>query len=159
MMTPILWRLAIAATLFMAGFGGGVVVTRNHYLPIIADMKLKEAVERQKASEAVTKAVQDNDLLKSTLEKQHAQANDALNVILGVHAPRVQMPRTACPESNPPLAASGSASSVAGNGILQPDPQIALDEFTKQLEQEAAYADTMIENCRVLKLWSLEQGK
>lgn len=158
-MNPILWRLVILSAIALGGFVGGVAASRAHYRPIIADMKEKAAVDRQKAAEAVAKAVTDNDALKTKLGVDHANNQKAVDDLFrGLAGTRVQlpacMPSAASSSSN---AATGSASSVAGTQSLPDNTQAEFDRFTERLGEEARYADTVIESCRVLKLWSLAQ--
>lgn len=152
-MTPILWRLAILFIIASSGLVGGVALSRNHYRPLIADMKLKIAVEHQEAAQAVTKAVLDNDVLKSTLEVQHAQANEALNILLSHPAPRVQLPTTPCPANNQVAASSGIPVQAPAAERASDTAQAAFNDAQAGMESDAIEWRDAIEACRPVMEW------
>lgn len=159
-MNPLLWRLAICSAIALGGLLVGMAASRAHYRPIVADMKEKAAIERQAAAEAVIKSVQENDQLKTTLGVQHAKNKAAVDDLFrGLAGARVQLPATSCAASGAPDTAAGSGSSVTRDRALLENTQWELDAFTERLAEEAQYADTVIENCRVMKLYLLEQAR
>lgn len=157
-MTSILWRLAILATVALAGFGVGVAVTRNHYRPIVSAMKEKAALERQAAAEAVAKAVQDNAKLVNQLEVNHEAANKALNILLDHPVGRVRLPSTPCAASNQIAATGGITVQTSSTERTSDTSQATFDGFVKGLESDAIEWRNAIEACRPVIEWAKAQS-
>jgi len=153
-MTPILWRLVILAIIGLGGVGIGWKLSEDHYeVKFNAERKTwSDAIlEGQKA---VTKAVTDNDALKTKLEIQHAQANDALNVLLSHPAPRVRLPAclsTAADSSS--NSATGSAVPITATERASDRNQQILDDITERLKSKAVEWSKALNACSVVMGW------
>lgn len=160
-MNPIiLTRIVVTLGIALCGFVGGVAVTRNHYLPTIAQKDLALVQERLTWAQAVNagqkeveKAVADKAALITQLEINHEQANKALNVLLDSPAVGVRLPATCMP------AASGGEVPASGRSAVQTaaaertgDPyQEALDRVKREMDADALEWRDAIEACRVMQ--------
>lgn len=148
-MNPILWRLVILATIFTAGFGGGVGLSRNHYRAIIAETGQRYAQERQAMAEALNKALVDNEATNRKLEETHAKNTKYINdLFTGLANSSVQLPTTTCPSDT--ASTTDAASAVAATRLLRAEQQAGMDRAKQRLDTLAHEADTVVEDCRLL---------
>lgn len=148
-------RLGFALAIAAGGFGAGIYAASNHYKPIIARMNLDAEKAARIASEAVSAKLSENDLLKTKLGVQHAEATRALNILLDTPAQRVLIPTACVP------AAVSDSDSAAGVTVQAPateradsEAQVALDRFTQGLESDAAEWSRALNACEVVMEWS-----
>lgn len=152
----------LAAIIMATGIFGGGYFYGRHVQGINDDANMNAerltwtwaVAEGQKAE---NDAIQANDALKTQLEVQHAQANDALNVLLSHPAGGVQLPANCAAASGETHATSGGAVQTA-SGERAFDPlQAALDDFTRGMEADAAEWSRAINACAVVIGWARQK--
>lgn len=67
------------------------------------------------------------------------------------HALWLRLPKQVCGSAS---TASGGADTTPSDGELREDPEIALNHFAAGLADEAARADKIVEQCRVVMEWA-----
>lgn len=157
-MTPILWRLVILLTIFIAGFDGGVAASRLHYRPIIADMKEKAAEERQATAEATLNDIQTNQKRINELEVSYEKANTDLEYLRVHPAGRVLIPRcVSTSPSNPPVATGSSAVPITTTERTTDRDQQLLDDATERLKSKGAEWSHALNACANVMEWAKAQ--
>ncbi|MFZ2524455.1 MAG: hypothetical protein WAW87_03980 [Candidatus Ferrigenium altingense] len=113
--------------------------------------------EREKIAQEALEAAQNN--LKNITKLEEAK-NANLKTIAGLRSDlaglRLRLPPSTCGGAD-----TAGNSPTTGTRALPVDPQIALDDFKRGVESDAADADTMIESCRVVMDWArqMENGQ
>ncbi len=163
------FKMLFVAILFGSGVAAGVKWDANSKNKIIADNKAAFEHERLtwtqavlKQQQAVTTEVMEKDALKTRLGVEHAKnkaaVDDLFRVVSTDRVPNI-LPTLPCTANNPPDPAVGSNDGAAGSRAFPDKAQTAFDDFTRGLEEQAHYADTLIENCRVMKLFLIDPAK
>ncbi len=158
-MNPLAW-LFVALGVFTGGLAGGVYVTRDHYKGVLAKEHLAQSNALLAWEKKAADSVAANETLKSTLEVQHAQANEALNVLLSHPADRVRLPASPCRAVLPQVVSpAGSAVPVTPTERTSDPAQAAFDDAQAGMESDAIEWRNAIEACRPVMEWSKAQGK
>ena len=116
---------------------------------------LKMAQQRDAEATAIMNAQSENDTLKTQLGVQHEQANNALNVLLSMPAPRVRIPT--CRQTGQAYTAPGSSVPATSPERTSDETQIAFDAFRQGLESDAAEWSRALNACQVVMEWTKAQ--
>ncbi len=155
-MNPLAW-LFVALGVFTAGFAGGIYVTRDHYKGVIAKEHLAQSTALLAWEKKAADSVAANDQLKTTLEVQHAQANEALNVLLSHPADRVRLPASPCRAVlSQVVPASAVPATIETGGILPTETERVLDADRFRTQGIIGEAERELTDCRVVKEWAAQ---
>lgn len=115
------------------------------------DVEIKlHLAEAQKAAE------ENQKLIVALEETKNANLKTVSALRRQLSAVRVSMPTPACGGLDAP---SGSKDGTPGTGPLPKSPQAALDDFTAGLAELQLEADTVVEECRVVRDWAAKVKK
>lgn len=130
--------LCIAATTF------GWTLGSNH-------VQHKWDAERMALLEAANQAALENVKIITALEKtKHDNLTEIDRLRANNHALWVRLPTSPCANAN---SAVGGLDTAAGSWVAVTQTQSAFDNFTSGLAEDAAGADKVIEDCRVVIDW------
>jgi hypothetical protein len=122
---------------------------------------IKDDLQAAKLQLAEDKKINDarneNDALNQELEKQHANAETALNILLSIPAPIVRIPT--CGNSGTSAAAVGSKLLDAGGQRAADTFQSAFDDFIKGSRTDASEWSTALNACKPVMTWAKSQVK
>jgi len=108
--------------------------------------------ERLETAEAARVAAGKNAKIINDLEAEKNESNKTIDRLRDdIAGFRVRVPKTPCVRSDP-SGRGGDATSTDGKPADQ--SQEAFDRFRHSLESDAANADKVIENCRVVVDWA-----
>ena len=141
-------KIAIAAAITLIAIGS--LFGAYRYGRVVERAAMAKAHEI-----ALSKAYKENDELKTQLEVQHVQAENALNTLLSVKSPRVSIPK--CGSSSPISTTVGilpTPTAKSTSDLIQE----ALDRFTARVESDQVEWSKVIENCRETTNWAVKQS-
>ena len=151
---PVQMKLLAAVLMFTLGVLTGWVLTANHYKAVIAETAKEQADNDRDNQKQRADLVTTNAELNQKLGAQH-DTNQSRVVYIHDHpAGGVSLPscKTVPPSGTADPSGSGQTQ-TAPSGILPDANQLALDRFTKRLDDLQYQADTDIEACRTVMDW------
>ena len=101
---------------------------------------------------ALNKAIQANDLLKSKLEKEHDEAQDAINVVMGINPPPVFV--RLAPRDCKPVTALGGESANDQSDVLSGEIERILDSGRQRIKGIVADAEKELNGCHTVQKWA-----
>ena len=106
---------------------------------------------RTEAKDAIelNKAIAKNDKLKQELEVQHEQANRAIDTVLSIKPPRVQLPKISCPNTS-----TGGQVSVNDIDVLLGRTEEILARDRQRTWELWGKAEKELNDCNIVKKWA-----
>lgn len=152
-------NIVLALVIFAAGFDSGYKTSANSKEAEFGKERLTWQRSIIAGQADALSALSSNDALKTELEKQHDQANRALNTLLDAPVPSVRIPE--CTFTILPASAVGETQPAIGSQpAIEPDWAL-LAETNRVMEADRqrtlrieAEAEQELISCREVKYWA-----
>lgn len=110
---------------------------------------------RIETQQAILDSQKANEALKQRLEKNHAEAVNALNIAMSVPIPVLRLPKVACPGQE--QSTPGSVPAYRYSDLLSGQIEQVLSDGRSRTRETVAACQVDLNSCNVVRSWAAQQ--